>query len=199
MAVNKDMIRRVLAQRELARRKYSEYLAYTNGKNWKRTRFSEYLANMVQEFIEADTGNAYDILIIESPPQHGKSMSVTEALPSWYLGKYPDGRVIEVSYNSDTAEKFGRRNKAKNEQFGKVIFGTEPGTITRNSEFNLGGGHVGQMLSRGILSGITGNPANLMLIDDPIKTREEADSETHRNKVWDEWLTSIKTRLAAKA
>lgn len=199
MAVNKDMIRRVLAQRELARRKYSEYLAYTNGKNWKRTRFSEYLANMVQEFIEADTGNAYDILIIESPPQHGKSMSVTEALPSWYLGKYPDGRVIEVSYNSDTAEKFGRRNKEKIEQFGKVIFGIEPGTITRNSEFNLGGGHVGQMLSRGILSGITGNPANLMLIDDPIKTREEADSETHRNKVWDEWLNSIKTRLAAKA
>ena len=71
-----------LAQRELARRSYGEYLAYVNGPGWKRTRFGDYLAREVQDFIEGDTGNAYDILVIESPPQHGKSLQVTEALPS---------------------------------------------------------------------------------------------------------------------
>lgn len=190
--------RKLLAQRELSRRHFSEYLAYANGKMWMRTKMSTFLADTVQEFIETDTGNAYDILVIATPPQHGKSMTVTEALPSWYLGKYPDKRVIEVSYNSDTAARFGRSNKDKIAEHGKQLFGIEIGDTSKVDEFNIKG-HRGQMLSRGILAGVTGNPADLMLIDDPIKTREEADSETHRSKVWGEWMTSLKTRLQAKA
>jgi len=190
--------RKILAQRELARRHYSRYLAYVNAPNWVETKLAKFLAETVQSFIEAETGNAYDILILETPPQHGKSKTVTEALASWFLGRWPEKKVIEVSYNNDTAERFGRRNKEKVEQHCKQIFGIEVGSISRNTEFNLNG-HEGQMLSRGILSGITGNPADLMLIDDPIKTREEADSQTHRDKVWGEWLNSIKSRLAAGA
>ena len=72
-----------MARRELARRWYAEYLPYVHGKNWKRTRMSAYLASQVQAFLEEDTGNAYDILVIETPPQHGKSMTLTESLPSW--------------------------------------------------------------------------------------------------------------------
>lgn len=67
-----------LAYRELARRYYAEYLAYVGGGSWKRTRMSEYIAQEVQDFLAADTGHAYDILVIETPPQHGKSMTVTE-------------------------------------------------------------------------------------------------------------------------
>jgi predicted phage terminase large subunit-like protein len=202
MAVLTADIRRLMVQRELARRHYAEYLPYVHGKSWVRTKLSTYLANEIQAFIEADTGNAYDIMIIETPPQHGKSISVTETLPSWYFGKYPDKRVIEVSYNSDTAERFGRRNKEKVEAHGQTLFGITLGNITKNSEFNIavnGANAGGQMLSRGVLSGITGNPANLLIIDDPIKTREEADSKTHRDKVWDEWLNSFKSRLSAGA
>ena len=106
-------IRAELARRELARRDFGEYLAYTNGRSWKRTRFGNYLAREVQNFIQADTGNAYDILVIEAPPQHGKSMHVTEALPSWCMGKFPDWRIILASYNDETAERFARRNKEK--------------------------------------------------------------------------------------
>ncbi|MGQ0518438.1 terminase large subunit domain-containing protein, partial [Bacillus sp. D-CC] len=54
---------------------------------------------------------------------------------------------------------------------------------------------IGGMISRGVLSGITGMGADLMIIDDPIKNREEADSETHRGKIWDEWIDSFSTRL----
>ena len=201
------MIRRERARRELARRHYSDYLPYVYGKTWVNTRLSMFLASTVQAFAEAQTGNAYDIMIIETPPQHGKSMTVTEAFPSWYLGKYPDRRVIEVSYNSDTADRFGRRNKEKIEAVGGQLFNVKIGRVSRASDFSVAtigedGAtrfEAGQMLSRGILSGVTGNPANLMLIDDPIKTREEADSETIRNKLWDEWLNSLKTRLAAGA
>ena len=83
----KKQIMAELAKRELARRDYGEYLALAQGAAWKRTRLSEFLARQVQEFLEADTGHAYDILLIETPPQHGKSTTVTETLPSWYRGR----------------------------------------------------------------------------------------------------------------
>ena len=185
-----------LASRELARRHYSHYLPYVQGKSWKRTRMSEFLANEMEEFIETETGHAYDILIIESPPQHGKSCTVTESLPSWYLGKNPEKQVIIASYDSDYAEKFCRRNKEKIKAKGKTLFGISVGDVDRAQEFVLNNGK-GRLISRGIMSGITGNPANLIIIDDPVKNQQEADSITYRNRVWEEWQSSIKSRLCA--
>jgi len=187
-----------MARREMARRWYSEYLPFVHGKNWKTTRMSQYLASEVQAFLEADTGNAYDILMIETPPQHGKSMTLTETLPSWVMGKFPEWRIILGSYNDESADRFARRNKEKVRAFGKMLFGVEIGKIDRATEFELGG-HLGRLISRGIMSGVTGNPANLMIIDDPIKNRAEADSPTYRRKLWDEWQNSFKSRLAAHA
>lgn len=192
------LIDRELARREMARRSYEDYLAYVNGPAYKRTRFSCYLAGEVQKFLTADTGNAYDILVIEAPPQHGKSMTITEALPSWVLGRFPTWRIIQASYNEETAERFCRRNKEKTRRFGASVFGHGIGAIDRATEYELDNG-VGRMISRGILSGITGNPANLLIIDDPIKNRQEADSPAYRTRLWEEWQNSLKSRLAASA
>ena len=186
-----------LARRELARRSYAAYLPYACGDSWIETRLSSFLADQIQSFIETDTGHSYDILIIECPPQHGKSMTVSESLPSWYLGKYPGRNVILASYDSDFAERFCRKNKEKIKNVGRHLFGIEIGAIDRAGEFELSNGK-GRMISRGIMSGITGNPANLIIIDDPVKNRQEADSQTYRDRVWEEWQSSIKTRLAAK-
>lgn len=192
-----NLLNAELALRELARRSFRDYLAYTTP-GWIPTRFSDFLADEVQRFVTTDSGNAYDILVVECPPQHGKSMTITEALPSWYLGRFPTSRIIEASYNEDTAERFSRRNKEKIRQFGANLFGIQIGQIDRATEFELDN-HQGRMISRGIMSGITGNPANLMIIDDPIKNRVEADSDTLRARVWDEWQNSLKSRLAAGA
>ena len=196
--MKKQEIWRELAQRELARRSFAEYLAYVQGRMWKRTRMAEFLAGRVQAFLETETGHAYDILLIETPPQHGKSMTVTESVPSWYLGKHPEARIIMASYNEGFAERFLRRNKEKIRRFGKNLFGIEIGGVDRATELELSNG-MGRIISRGLLSGITGNPANLILIDDPVKNRQEADSETTRDKVWEEWQNSLKSRLAAGA
>ena len=187
-----------LAQREMARRWYVNYLPLVHGKNWKQTRMAQYLANEVQAFVEEDTGNAYDILVIQTPPQHGKSMTLSETFPSWVMGKYPDWRIILGSYNDESADRFARRNKEKVIAFGNTLFGVQIGAINRATEFELDG-HLGRLISRGIMSGVTGNPANLMIIDDPIKNRQEADSPTYRRKLWDEWQNSFKSRLAAHA
>ena len=194
----KAAARAELARRELARRHYGEYLAYVHGSSWKRTRMSEFLAARLQEFMETDTGSAYDILIVETPPQHGKTLTVTESLPSWYLGRNPRGNVILASYNDVTAQRFCRRNREKVQRFGSGIFGIGTGKINRANEFELANG-VGRLISRGIMSGITGNPADLLIIDDPIKNRQEADSLTYRSRLWEEWQNSLKSRLAAGA
>lgn len=191
-------IRHERLRREQARRRYRDYLSYTHGKAWVDTRMSRYLADEIQKFLEEDTGNAYDILVIESPPQHGKSMTLTESLPSWAMGKWPEWRIILGSYNDESAERFARRNKEKVSAFGMPLFGVQIGKINRATEFELAD-HKGRLISRGIMSGVTGNPANLMIIDDPVKNRTEADSPTYRNKLWDEWVNSFKSRLAAKA
>jgi predicted phage terminase large subunit-like protein len=191
------LLRAELAERELAVRRYSYYLPYVHGKTWKKTKMSDFLAERVQSFIEEDTGRAYDILVIETPPQHGKSMTITESLPSWYLGKRPNDRIILASYNDDFAERFCRKNKDKIKAYGNQLFHITL-SVERAEELELSNG-VGRLISRGIRSGITGNPANLVIIDDPIKNREEADSPTYRAKIWEEWQNSIKTRLSAGA
>ncbi len=185
-----------LARRELARRHFSEYLAYVQGPDWKRTRLSEFLAARVQDFLERRSGHAYDILVIETPPQHGKSCTVTESLPAWFLGRWPERRVLLAGYDSDFAERFCRRNREKIRDFGPRLFGVGPGGVDRAQELELSNAR-GRLISRGIMAGITGNPAELILIDDPVKNRQEADSPVYRERLWEEWQHSLKSRLAA--
>lgn len=194
-----QIIRQEQARRELARRHFEYYLPYVQGPTWKQTRFSTFLARKVEEFLDAPSDHAYDILVIETAPQHGKSTTITESLPSWALGKHPDWRIIVAAYNDDLAGRFMRRNKQKIREKCDKLFNIKIGDVDRADTIELAPPHKGVMLSRGIRSGITGNPAELIIIDDPIKSREEADSETWRQKVWEEWQNSIKSRLAAHA
>lgn len=187
---NLDQIRQ-----EWARRIYWRYVEYVHEGRWIPSRHLIYICDRVQALIEDRLDK--QILVLQMPPQHGKSQSITETLPSWYLGKFPERRVIEASYGEDLAQRFGRRNKEKIERFGKQLFGIELSKKTASAtEFELSNG-IGSMISRGIMSGITGQPADLIIIDDPIKNRQEADSETYRERLWEEWLNSLKTRLSA--
>jgi len=182
---------------EEARTNYTAYVQYVHDGRWIPGRVHKYVCDTVQKFIETNTGNAYDILILSLPPQSGKSMMLTETLPSFYLGKNPFNKVIEISYNEDFAIKFGRKNKQKIEAYGKELFGIElSNNINRADSFELSN-NVGSMIARGILSGITGNPGNLIIIDDVLKNRKEADSENIRESQKDEFRESVKTRLSA--
>lgn len=178
---------------------YAAYCYHVHNGGWKPSHFHKTLCYIVQDFIEKETGNAFDILILSTPPQHGKSTTITETLPSWYLGRNPKNRVIEISYSEDFAKRFGRRNRQKIKEYCGEIFGIKmANSPDTDLDFELSN-HVGGMISRGITSGVTGNPANLMIIDDPIKNRQEADSETTRGVINDEWLNSFRSRLAPGA
>ena len=189
-------VSRVDTYNAVLRSDYAEYVKYVHDGLWYKTRFHEFLCKYVQNFVERPTSKPYEILAIHTPPQHGKSQSITETLPSWYLGKNPDNRVIEISYNKEFAIKFGRRNKQKIDNYGEEIFGIKVSKdSSRAMEFEIAG-HTGGMISRGIGTGVTGNRANLMIIDDPIKNKAEASSKSRRELIYDEWMMSFRSRLA---
>lgn len=180
---------------EFMRSSYAAYCYFVHRDKWIDTKFHKFLADTVQRFVETFTGNPYDILILSTPPQHGKSMTVTETLPSWFIGKKPDKRCIVACYNDDFAGKFGRKNKQKIEEYGRFIFDL---SLSKSSDRDIEiAGNYGGIITRGIMSGITGNAGDLIIIDDPIKNRQEADSVTYRERLWEEWQNSIKTRTQA--
>lgn len=182
-------------RRRQAIQNYAKYVEYVHEGRWLLSKHLLFICDQIEQLLNNQLKE--DILIISMPPQHGKSMCVTETLPSYYLGKYPDKRVIEVSYGDDLARRFGRSNKRKIEQFGKKLFNVELSRDSRSdTEFSIEG-HQGSMISRGIMAGITGQPGDLIIIDDPVKNRQEADSETYRDRMWEEWLNSINTRRSA--
>ncbi len=131
----------------------------------------------------------------EMIPTHN-STTLTETLPSWYLMKHPDNSVIQVSYGDDLAERFGKRNLEKIKEFGE-IFGIELDPSKRTSRDFAIKDHKGRMISKGIGAGLTGHSGHLIIIDDPIKNRAEADSERTRNSVWSEFNDSILSRTQA--
>lgn len=182
--------RKRLVKEELSRREYKYYCSYTN--NIKLGRHQELICKEIEDLIYRRV--KHNILMVSLPPQHGKSLSITETLPSWYMGKFPDKRVIEVSYGDDLAVKFGSANKKKVEEFGHIFDIQLEGKA--NTDLSIKD-HKGSMISRGITGGITGQPGDLIIVDDPFKNRQEADSPTTRNTVWNEFLNSIYSRLSA--
>lgn len=175
---------------------YHAHNANRDEELWIPSKFHKFLCDKVQEFIEKPTDKAYEILILNTPPQHGKSTTITATLPSWYVMRNPDKKVITVSYGDSLAMRFGKQNLDKVAAFGK-IFGVVLDKKKANAqEFRIAK-HTGVVISAGYGSGLTGNPADLIVIDDPVKNRVEADSETDRNKKWIDYIDTIESRVSA--
>lgn len=182
-----------IERKERAKTNYSEYCKYSHHGRWILGNHLKLVCDNIEALINREM--VENILIISMPPQHGKSQCVTETLPSYYLGKYPRKRVIEISYGDDLAQRFGRRNKEKILEHGKELFNIELSKVS-DTDFEIKD-FKGSMISKGIMAGLTGNPGDLIIIDDPIKNKQESESETYRNRVWEEFLNSIYTRLSA--
>lgn len=134
-------------------------------------------------------------MMVFMPPGSAKSTYASVVFPAQYLGRESGKKIILASYGDDLARKMGRRTRSiLRQRRYKQIFKAE---LTADSqaaqEFALTNGS--EYMACGILSGITGNRAHGVIIDDPIKGREQADSETIRQKTWDAYEDDLKTRL----
>jgi len=134
-------------------------------------------------------------LMIFMPPGSAKSTYASVVAPAWAMGKWPNYRMIGVSYGSDMAKKFGRRTRSiiKQDKYQNVFGAALQGDQKAADEWALDNGS--EYMSGGIISGITGNRAKFVAIDDPIRGRQDADSEVIRQRTWDEYEESVKTRL----
>lgn len=179
--------------RRRCRRDYCEYVKLSNP-GFYATKFHRYLCNEIQTFLETPTDKAMDILLLSVPPRHGKSFTVTETLPSWFLGHHPDGNVIICSYEGTFAEAFSRRNRDKFNDYACDVFKVEANDKVQGValwETKLGG----RCRAAGLKGGITGFGAELFIIDDPIKNREAAMSEAIIAKIHDEMGPSVQSRI----
>jgi len=161
---------------------------------WIPARHLNYLDSVIVESIAQAEAGKLQGLVVSMPPQHGKSMLCSHYLPAWYLGSYPDRRVILTSYEADFAASWGRKARDLLELW-SPIFGVR--VSRRSSAANRWDldGREGGMTAAGVGGPITGKGAHLLIIDDPIKNDEEARSSTFRLKQWDWWQSVATTRL----
>ena len=134
--------------------------------------------------------------MIFCPPRHTKSELATRRFPAWYLGRHSNAQVISAAYNSELASDFGRevRNLVAHPTYSQIFPGvglSEDSQAANRWHLKSGG----QYIAAGVGTAITGRGANLIIVDDPIKDRQEADSATTRARIWDWYRSVLYTRL----
>lgn len=134
-------------------------------------------------------------LLVEMPPRHGKSELCSVHFPAWYLGRNPEARIILASYEATLAQTHSERARDVLHDWGPTVFkvATHP-RRTRPSDWRLAG-HGGRMRATGVVGGITGQGADLIIVDDPVKDAGEAKSEIMRQRTWDWWSATARSRL----
>jgi len=146
--------------------------------------------------LEAIESGENDRLIVEEPPRHGKSELASKNFPAWYLARNPRKSVISASYGAELGHDFGRaaRNILMDPRCREVFPGVEvsdDSAAAHRWHTNQGG----YLIASGIPGPITGRGAHLLNIDDPIKSREEAESEAYRERVYQWYKNDARTRL----
>lgn len=196
-----DLSAQIKAEQELAKRILSRkhLLPFVERFN------PDYLAGWVhkdicqrlERFSEQVANQESPRLMLFMPPRHGKSTLASVAFPAWHLGRHPDHEFISCSYSGSLAMNFSRKvRQLLREPVYKNVF--EKSRLDKDSQSveswqtTRGGGYV----AAGVGGGITGKGANILVIDDPVKNREDAESENNREATWDWYTSTAYTRLS---
>lgn len=123
------------------------------------------------------------------PPRHGKTELATIRYPIYRLADDPQMRVIIGAYNQTLANKFSRKARKLARAVGVPLSADRK--AVEEWETTDGGG----FRAAGVGGGITGMGGDLIIIDDPVKSREEAESKTYRDRVYDWYTDDLYTRL----
>lgn len=190
------------ARRNLAKLHYVDYRHYIAP--WyvdgPHNRLIAQKLEQVELYIRTKGKEGIGRLIICMPPQYGKSKDIARLFPSWVIGKNPNAHIAITSYGADLADKHSAavRDYVQSRDY-QNIFGVY--SITQNpvevaddsaskSDWSLALPYDGGCVSRGIGGGLSGHPADLLIIDDPTKDIDEARSESHQKKL-ENWYDSV--------
>jgi len=181
------------ARRELLRRR-AERLRATSLQDWLGEVSPQFIWNWphlvyVQNQLNRITSGEIRKLMLFMPPRHGKSELTTVRYPIYRMERDPTMRVMLACYNQDLANLFSRQ--ARRIATARGLLG---GGIKAQDEWDIAGGGSFRAASIGG-GGVTGRGAHLIIIDDPIRSREDANSAPFREKAWEWYSNDVYTRL----
>lgn len=194
------------AEKQLARLDILEFVQYTKD-DYEVQWFHKVLAYYLQLFAEG----VIKKLMVFMPPQHGKSELTSRRLPAYLLGIKPKLKIVGCSYSSDLSSSFNRDvqriidSKDYKDLFpdtqlnSKNVATDAKGSWLRNADIFEVVRHGGFYKSVGVGGSLTGTPADIAIIDDPVKDSVEADSLTYRTRVWEWYDKVLSTRLHNKS
>ncbi len=186
-----------LASRLLARRRLIPFILRINPKynvGWVHQDICERLERFSKEVAEGKNPR----LMLLMPPRQGKSELASRNFPAWHMGQYPDHEIIACSYNVSLAMGFSRKVKQiiEDPNYVQVFPGARLDPKNQSTEEWALEGARGGYVAAGIGGPITGKGAHVLVIDDPVKNAEEADSADAREKIWEWYNSTAYTRLA---
>ena len=170
--------------------------------------FHKEVCEALDKFLEDVLAKKSPRLILTAPPRHGKSELVSRRFPAFAFGRCPDLQIIATSYGADLAQRFNRDvQRIIDDDTYRTLFpettlnGRNVRTDSRNAFIRTSDlfeivNHKGAYRSCGVGGGITGTGADILIIDDPIKDRAEANSPTVRANVYDWYTSTAYTRLS---
>lgn len=201
---------RLEARRELSRRDLAAWCDHgppADGQAVRLRRWQRHLAAELQRVSEAAARGEAPRLIVEAPPQHGKSLIVSQRWPVWHLATH-GGSIAVCSYADSLATELSRR--ARETARSEEAVGTwshlriertvaAAGGYARNDTDRLDDWACGRgrYLARGVGQGLTGRTVSLVVIDDPIKDWAQAASKSERDSVWSWYRSVVMTRALA--
>jgi len=147
--------------------------------------------------LESLSGGKYDRLMILMPPGSAKSTYASVIFPAWWYTQHPRTSVISASHSLSLAEHFSRRARAlivSNEQY--LGFGIARHQRAVDMWTTSTGG---EYLAVGVHGAITGRRADLVIIDDPVKSQADAESARQREHTWEWYKSDVTTRLKPSA
>jgi predicted phage terminase large subunit-like protein len=186
-----------MASRVLSRRRLLPFVQRTNDRydaGWVHAD----ICMRLEKFSDDVARGLSPRLMLLMPPRHGKSELASKNFPAWHLGRHPDHEFIACSYNLSLAMGFSRKVKQimEDASYAGVFPNTKLDPNNQSTEewglANARGGYV----AAGIGGPITGKGATCLVIDDPVKNAEEADSGDAREKIWEWYLSTAYSRLA---
>lgn len=185
-----------LARRELAREHLLPFIMRFNEK-YEPGWVHKDICDKLEWFSAAVAARQSPRLMIFMPPRHGKSEIGSRSFPAWHLGRYPDHEFIACSYGSDLANGFSRkvRDVIEEPAYRAIFPDTQVSKDSRSVE-NWLTTKAGGYAAAGVGGAITGRGSHVLVIDDPVKNRTEAESATSREAVWDWYTSTAYTRLA---
>lgn len=197
------------AKRELkirgARRALAPFVTYTTPGyllGWVHAEICQALDKFLADVVAKKSPR----LIICMPPRSGKSQLVSRAFPAYAFGRYPDLQIIATSYSADLSQRFSRdvQRIIDSPEYKDIFPATQiagKGVKTdvaylRTAELFEIVGSKGAYRSCGVGGGITGMGADILCLDDVLKDRKEANSQTVRDSLWDWYTSTAYTRLS---